>query len=530
MHWENNDSLHQQLRELNSRVPAPRIEAKEQLKTMLAEKARRMDQAKGSEAYAVFALKAASFLFVAALGTVLAIPSAEQIPMATPHSSVHDKQGPEFSVAAPKKQQADQKHSQTETKELDDASRKTANPQPPQSRRPSIAPLGNSSGNTPSATAPSLPDSPGDGTDSAVTDNHPAAAYLQQMIGRESRHYRLIEELSDPAKRQYVFTRMVNGVPFLDDCFVVTLDNSNQGQKLQSSSNRKWTDERVFPDPAKAIPREKAEQLIADKLKLFYAGQTGEQSPAGASAMVYDPGLMGYVHALDGQPAGSGQEHSRLLGKRMEIVPAEKPLIARTAEEAAAVLETDFGIAVGGKPQRLNDGINHVKEYRWAVGNDSAVTVVTKESSGEIVEIEYVNHHPVGDTKTTAEKAAEIAASFLETHLDSDTKMLQIAKVEKEPSFTRITFTGVYRELPIWDDTYSVDVDPSSGKVTGFKGDFSRKNRERRADASLQSAGEAAREFVSKHPASLVYVWPKGTPAPSLVYLPLNPRILPTGQ
>ncbi|HDI6334650.1 TPA: hypothetical protein POA58_005036, partial [Escherichia coli] len=62
MHWENNDSLHQQLRELNSRVPAPRIEAKEQLQTMLAEKARRMDQAKGSEAYAVFALKAACFL------------------------------------------------------------------------------------------------------------------------------------------------------------------------------------------------------------------------------------------------------------------------------------------------------------------------------------------------------------------------------------------------------------------------------------------------------------------------------------
>lgn len=49
MHWENNDSLHQQLRELNSRVPAPRIEAKEQLQTMLAEKARRMDQAKAAK-------------------------------------------------------------------------------------------------------------------------------------------------------------------------------------------------------------------------------------------------------------------------------------------------------------------------------------------------------------------------------------------------------------------------------------------------------------------------------------------------
>ncbi|MEJ8545934.1 YcdB/YcdC domain-containing protein [Brevibacillus borstelensis] len=530
MHLENDDSLHQQLKELNRRVPAPKKEARERLLTMLAKKARQMDQTKGSEAYVVFALKAASFLFVAALGAVLAIPSAEQIPMASsPLSSVDDRQEPETSVATPKQQTADQKHPQTNTKKPDVALEQTANTQPTQSRRSSVAPPGSPSIHAPSATAPGRTAESTDNT-AGVADNHPAAVYLHQIIGKESRHYGLVEALSDQAKRQFVFTRMVNGVPFLDDYFVITLDDSNQGQKLMSSSNHKWTDQQAFPDPAKAISREKAEQLIADKLKLFYSGQPGEQPPAGAPAMVYDPGLMGYVNALDGQTIGDEQETSRLLGKRIEVAPAGKPLIAGTKEEAAAVLETDFGIAVGGNQQRVTDYRNHVKEYRWTVGKNSAVTVVTKESSGQIVEVEYVNHHPAGDAKTTAEEAVAIASSFLQTYLNPETNKLQVAKVEKEPSFIRITFTGIYRELPLLDDTYSVDVDPLSGKAIGFKGDFSRKNRERLADANRQSVEEAAREFVSKYPASLVYVWPKGTAAPSLVYMPLAPRILSTGQ
>ncbi|MGG1163283.1 hypothetical protein [Brevibacillus laterosporus] len=40
------------------------------------------------------------------------------------------------------------------------------------------------------------------------------------------------------------------------------------------------------------------------------------------------------------------------------------------------------------------------------------------------------------------------------------------------------------------------------------------------------SVQKSTQEYLKKHPATLVYIWPIGSKAPELVYMSLNPQIL----
>ncbi|WP_176452450.1 hypothetical protein [Brevibacillus laterosporus] len=40
------------------------------------------------------------------------------------------------------------------------------------------------------------------------------------------------------------------------------------------------------------------------------------------------------------------------------------------------------------------------------------------------------------------------------------------------------------------------------------------------------SVQKSTQEYLKKHSATLVYIWPIGSKAPELVYMPLNPQIL----
>lgn len=501
MYWQDEDILYQKINELKDITPASCKESKERLHAVLVMKAKKMDQRANFFDRFSLVLQVSIFFLITAGGVSLAI----QIPVHESEPTSHEQ--PSYAVQEqPSAQEASPSKSiQKSIGEVDQ--KRIAGTTVPQV----------------SLIRPSKTEVQTDNPSHIAIDN--AVSYLQQMIGEESRKYQIMESLSDAKQHKYIFTRMVNGIPLLDDYYVVTLDEKNNGTNLYSRKQNRVLNEQLFSDPANVISRKEAETIIANKMKLVYTSRTDINKAASTREIVYMPELMGYVNAQDGQMIGFQQNQNDLSGMTVRVESKGRSLFANTKGEAAAFLQAELDIAVDGAP-RISGG-SDVKEYRWKTGNNSAIAVQTKEETGQVIGVEYVKYpssHPATTTKATAEMV-KMAASFLQNYLNPQIIELQVTKVESHESVIRLYFHEVYEGIPLIDTAYFVDVDPISEKVVGFHGDFATEKVELKDREKKTSTEKMAREYLRIHPATLAYIWPDGTEAPSLVYMPLDRQL-----
>ncbi|MCM3140937.1 YcdB/YcdC domain-containing protein [Brevibacillus sp. MER 51] len=507
MRGQDEDFLHKRVEALSQFVPPPRKEAIERLQTILAAKAKKMDQRSNKAGYLSFTIKASAVLLLAAWGTLLAIPTDIHTPADKSRYSPQDPSEdevihPNKQIPAPKIEKAESvKTERSETTE-NQRHRKMIN------RKEATIPPEASSNKT------------GDR----------ATAYLQQIIGEESRKYQLVEGLSDHRQQRFVFARTVKGIPLLTDHYLVTFDEKNNGKALASSQNQKQTsDERIFPDPTNVISKDEAKNLLFHTLQLTYPLPEGnEEETASSLAIVYRPDLTGYVNALNGQLIGIDPDSRKVSGRTLKVSSAGKRLGAKNSREAAELLKAEFDIAVVGKARLTQDSLEGTIEYRWNIGNNRAVALQTYEETGNAYGLKYWNYpkSDKNDAKTTTE-VAHIAASFLQNYLNPQTTELQLAKVENHEQVTRVFFHEMYEQIPLMEDSYTVDVDTVSGKIVGFFFDIGKEKREFSWKKDRISTEKAAQQYLASHPLELVYIWLPGNNAPSLVYIPLDPRIIP---
>lgn len=520
MYWQDEDLIHQKINKLDRLVPAHRKEAKERLQATLAAKAKKMDRRFRFTGGASFLVKASAFILITAWGISLAVPTDQHSPAVltddqprdmAPHQPIAQIDNPVERISVPKASNIPEKKAQSKAKGIEHPVRTGSQRQQAVTRKREAA-------------APNLTEAAAS-SDSA---GEQAASYLRQVVGEESKKYRLMEGLSAPEERRFVFARMVKGIPLLADHYIVTLDEQNKGKTLAAKQNRlRVNDERIFPDPSHAISSKQAENILTGMLQLVYMPQSGETRGKSLPAIVYRPDISGYVNAMNGQLIGIDPDSKQVSGTTLKVVSTGKRLIVKSREEASALLKAEFDIAVDGRPQLDSDTRYDLLGYGWRIGGGGYVTLQTRETSGQVIGLAYKNYPSSSQTgKKTVAEVAQIAASFLQTYLKPGVTELQIAKTESEKSVTRVFFHELYQQMPLIDQAYSVDVDAVTGKVVGFSGDFAKEKGPVAAKQSELSAAKAASQYLKNHPPQLVYIWPSGHDAPLLVYMPLEPRLL----
>lgn len=514
MYWKDGDTLHERMKELNQYAPKPQMEAKERLRVALAAKARKMDQQSIASNRMIKSVQAVAFFLLVAWGASLALPSTDvEEPR---HSSPDQLSPPSFEPMTVAKIDPEKN---MESVPLPPAvgvrEEQIAGPEKRGTTKESR--IGEESSKESSVMTTTTPYS----KSTSTTLHDQAAAYLEQIVGKDIRTYQVVDSLSDTKQKQFVFARTVNGIPFINDHYIVMLDEASNGKSvLANQMQKRERNEETFPDPSRTISKAEAESILVDVISLFYSDTQN---------ISYNPDLMGFVDAKDGQLIGVEREYSQLRGKNYKVSGVGTRMIATNQEEAMRILETDFDFRLEGESLWR---VQHHKDttiYHWKVGKNSSVSLQTNNLTGEVTGIEYVN--PPTSPSAEAKDAAVVtdtAVSFLQKYLDSETTGLQVIKVELNSPAYRIYFqTQSGKKRPVNHvQGYTVDIDSKTGKVIGFQKDLSSKTSMDQTDEQEMQPEKAAKAYLKNHSVQLAYIWVKGQEIPSLVYVPLEPKAM----
>ncbi|MCE0453161.1 hypothetical protein [Brevibacillus sp. AF8] len=514
MYWKDVDILHERMKELNQYAPKPQMEAKERLRVALAAKARKMDQQSIASNRMIKSVQAVAFFLLVAWGASLALPSTDV--EEARHSSPEQLSPPSFEpMTVTKIAPENTKESVPVPPAVGVKKEQIAGPEKRVTTKESR--IGEKSSKESSAKTTTAPYS----KTTSTTLHDQAAAYLKQMVGQDSRSYQFVDSLSDTKQKQFVFARTVNGIPFINDHYIVMLDEANNGKSVLASQIQiRERNEQTFPDPSRTISKVEAESILADVMSLFYSDTQN---------ISYNPDLMGFVDAKDGQLIGVEREYNQLRGKNYKVSGVGTRMIAMNKEEAMRILETNFDFTVEGESLWKVEGDKGTTTYHWKVGKNSSVSLQANDLTGEVTGFEYVNPptSPSAEAKD-ATVVTDTAVSFLQKYLDSETTGLQVIKVELHSPTYHIYFKALSGKKRQENHVqgYTVDIDSKTGKVIGFQKDLSSNTSSAQTDEQEMHPEKAARAYLKNHPVELAYIWVKGQETPSLVYVPLEPKAM----
>ncbi|MFE1626813.1 hypothetical protein ACFLFF_08695 [Brevibacillus reuszeri] len=511
MCWEDDEFLYERIKLLSGNAPEPRKDKIKRLQMILAEQARSMDRKEKIRTKASRAFQTAICLALAVWSISLAFPSlSDKSPSRVePMFAPREIEGPVLVLKNPP----------FENESTDSSfpkSGKNAVQMEQKSAEVKHESTKGGSASTDQAAAP--PDS----VHARSEDDAAAKAtmYLEQQIGAEKHQYELVESLSHSTQNEFVFLRKVNGLPFLNEHYIVALDEHNERKSitLNQIEERSWN-EQLFPVPTVIIEKKEAEKILVQTLSRYFSEK---------QAVVYAPELMGFIDAKSGQLIGIEKNYDGLRGKVYDLDSARRIWKVTTEDEAIQLLASEFGLAVEKTFRRSDNDFLDTRSYRWRIGNTSTVTLKTISSTGEVVEMEYAGKpSSYSSDQMDAATATQRAISFLQNYLTTDITSLQVIEVEQDKLAYRIYFQALSGQkesasLP----GYTVEVHPATGQVIWFQKNLARKEQMSTKPPQHMQEAITAKEYADRHPLQLAYIWLKGQEAPSLVYVPLERSLL----
>ncbi len=356
----------------------------------------------------------------------------------------------------------------------------------------------------------------------------PVWTYFQKIAGENVNEYQVHPSLSNEKTGQYYFTRMVNGIPYLDNGYLVQV----QGEKTQSLalSGNKQLNTQLFPDPAKAIPMEQAQQAFADSVELAYVGNQ--------SKLVYFPGLFGNINAIDGTV--KKEEQKQLI----PITPHGKQYV-RNEKEAAAFLSKELQLPMNEMTFRYDSSNNNgmrpqnLKVFRWYSENQQkSVSLDVVANTGQIVSY-YFNEAEESSKKTPDPKPTEAyiesASLFLQKFLDKSIQQLRVKDIIRNSSRSKITiqFQAMHHNIAIIDRTFEISIDLETEQVVSMNGDLTTSTDTLPEPVEVIMRETAIERLLEEGPLELVYANNTGLSgakqSPQLIYTIIKKETTRTG-
>lgn len=356
----------------------------------------------------------------------------------------------------------------------------------------------------------------------------PAWAHFQKIAGEKASEYQVHPSLSNEKTGQYYFTKMVNGIPYLDSGYLIHV----QGEKSQSLalSSNKQLNTQLFPDPAKAIPLEQAKQIFAESVELVYVRKQ--------SKLLYVPRLFGNINAVDGTVRKEG--HKQIIS----VTPQGNRSV-RNEMEAAALLSKELGVTLDEmtlwresfKPS-TNEPQNS-KDYRWnSRDNEQSVSLEVNAKTGQVISYLYMDREK-DDKKPSVQKPLpteayiQSAALFLEKFLDESIQQLRVKDIHMGSQKITIQFYAMHHNIAIIDRFFEISIDLETQQVIAMNGDLTTNTASLPDPDTVIPRETAIGRLLEDDPLELVYAnsteQPGATPTPQLVYTIIKKETARTG-
>lgn len=338
-----------------------------------------------------------------------------------------------------------------------------------------------------------------------------AADYLQKKLGAERKNYEN-DAVLDKAQKEVTFRRLIHGIPVEHNGVTIQLGENGEpaGLTIHESFDPAH-DLSLFPQPSNAMTQDNARQVLAKSV-------LKQPSLRYELPHIYVNALTGELLDGSGQPLNSGDQQ-----KIYQVTAKGKQLIASSADEAADLLKTEFGLAL--TRENLVYTTNYRDEwieYIWKLDESTFVTTKWSAQNNHLLSYKVEKQGSTGkQVNVSTGKAEEIALTNLMRYLHKTIKEVHLLQSTSEGTATRFNFACGYEGSPVIDRSYEVWIDNNTGEMVGIEGDFAKEMVElQKLDSERSSKGEP--EFLQNHQLELVYVWPerngKRTDTPYLVY------------
>ncbi|WNC13590.1 YcdB/YcdC domain-containing protein [Brevibacillus brevis] len=306
---------------------------------------------------------------------------------------------------------------------------------------------------------------------------------------------------TDISEHAFTFTRVENGLPFLENGFQVVVDRSGE----VSSFTREWT-KGELPEPTSVLPVEQAEKLLAEKAgpSLLYkelSSMTGAyDQDSGKYKLVYEysPRDPQFVDAVSGavvNALGQLAESKGVQPLGTTVSPQDDSRTRVTKEQAQQIAEQLIKKLPGeyrsegsrGGGGRSGPGGIEVRNWKFdftplhTKGKPGDTVQVRIDDRGQLDEFSTSERARFREDGAKIEKAvswkeAEASAAALVKNLLSD-RLGEIYLLDQQPSDEdlqnqlergrayEIRFGWIKDGVPIEDAEFFVQVNPQSGEA-----------------------------------------------------------------
>ncbi|WP_400162698.1 S-layer homology domain-containing protein [Brevibacillus sp. TJ4] len=302
-------------------------------------------------------------------------------------------------------------------------------------------------------------------------------------------------------ENQFTFTRVENGLPFLENGFEIVLDETGEVQSYW----RNWY-EGELPDPAEVISEEEAAELLAQEIAPSLMHQSlSSMYPTIASnsqtAMIYrfGPHDPQYVNAVDGTVINALGKPSQArtiepLGSTVSTVQQQRITVEEAQKIADQVIKRLPGNyqSEGQRGSGSSSGSDGIEYSYWVFayeplhgsGEDAVPVEISIGDRGELVEYQLDSNRRFGSTgpitgeTVTWEQAQQSAVELVKTlladrlgeiYLMPDPGEGQVKWALEQGSSYRVSFGWLHAGVPIENAEFSVDVDPKTGEVVELR-------------------------------------------------------------
>ncbi|MGD8190765.1 YcdB/YcdC domain-containing protein [Brevibacillus ginsengisoli] len=313
-----------------------------------------------------------------------------------------------------------------------------------------------------------------------------ANSFLEQILGDDCKQYKpdTVNDTSDG--KLITYQRFLNGLPLLGDTVEVIVDAAGNVINYQGLSRNWELAKAEIADTTTVISQEEAVKKLTQQMKLRYVENLVTKSdPATGNPtetrtlLEYSPNLLGYgefnrfvpAWNLDAQ-TGEIQSWMEEPEQSFKINPSTTNVVVKNNQDIANVIKDVYGINVDVKKLKIGSSNAFIQEVLYEPGKGDQIKVLYYKANGKIQSIQ-TNAQPK-EQKVTKEKAMQSAVKFLEKYADLGVREVAASQVRINPGSYEISFykkqDGIFvtnQQSP--HGAYTVSVDPSTGKVNGFR-------------------------------------------------------------
>jgi hypothetical protein len=389
-----------------------------------------------------------------------------------------------------------------------------------------------------------------------------ADEFLKKILGSKKKDYTQTkvqlykddkddEEEEEEVKRGLViYERRVNGIPLKEFDLIVEVDAEGHVTGFENQAFASLEKVR-FTHPSKALSQQKAEKSYLDLLtmSLIYLYDRENDRPV----LAYEPDFYGPIDAVTGKRSPDLVYYQTQNPQTVSVDATGNRWVIRSRQDAEVLLQQVFKLPVQDLEfedefEDDEDGDSKTVWYSWETKRGVkpwGYVEIVVDKSGRLIEYyTSFDREEQVEQKVASDEAVQIAADVLEQFIPPSKKEIQLSYmhnpfanrevpdwVEEEDSEDRILdlryslyFHDLYHNIPVGYSSYSIDIDPETGKVLELRLSDKESLSNLPEPVDPVSPEKAEEALLRYQPLALAYLWPRynqqKAPAPVLLYVP----------